>query len=107
MCIDTKLESGFPDKPEKYSAADDLEVMERSMNVLRLLTSSQEDARNVSWKKPQKAAAAAPPIPLRPSKNEPIDPSTVGPRFRAKTKKSPGISELTQGTPESDDPPLK
>ena len=60
------------------------------MCVLRLVKGSQEDARNISWKQQQKAEAVAPPVPPRPSKHEPIDPTTVGPRFRARTTKTPG-----------------
>jgi len=105
--LDTRLESGFSEKPETRSAGDELEAMERSMCVLRLVKGSQEDARNISWKHKQKAEAVAPPVPPRPSKHEPIDPTTVGPRFRARTAKAPAISDLAQGTSESDDPPTQ
>ena len=107
VSLDTRLETGFPDKPASFSAGDELEVMERSMCVLRLGQGTQEDARNISWRHRQKAEAAAPPVPRRPSKHEPIDPTTVGPRFGARQAKAPGISDLSQGTPDSDAPPLK
>ena len=81
--------------------------MERSMCVLRLVKGSQEEARNISWRQQQKAEAVAPPTPPRPSKHEPIDPTTAGPRFRARTTKAPAVSDLTQGTPEPDEPPLQ
>jgi glycogen operon protein len=46
-------------------------------------------------------------VPARPSKHEPIDPTSVGPRFRARTAPSLKLSELTQGIPERKEPPLK
>jgi len=107
MTLDTRLESGFPDKPDTHPAGDEWEVMERSMCVLRLVKGSQEDARNISWKQSQKAEAVPPPVPARPSRHQAIDPTTVGPRTRARTAKPPAVSELAQGTPELDEPPLK
>ena len=68
---------------------------------------SQDDARSVAWKRSQKQEPVAPPEPPRPSKHEPIDPTTIGPRFRARHQPSPKISDLTQGTSEPENPPLK
>jgi len=82
-------------------------VLERSMCVLRVVKGSEEDARSISWKHQQKAEAVAPPMPARPSKHEPIDPTSVGPRFRARSSPKPKTSELTQGVPEPKDPPMK
>ncbi|HSI10919.1 MAG TPA: hypothetical protein VK961_02690, partial [Chthoniobacter sp.] len=61
----------------------------------------------ISWKRSQTAAAAAPPMPARPSKHEPIDPTTAGPRWRARTARGPSTTDLTQGATEPKEPPLK
>jgi hypothetical protein len=37
----------------------------RSMALLRLVKGSQEDARNVSWRRAQKSEPTAPPVPPR------------------------------------------
>jgi len=105
--LDTRLESGFPPDAVAHSAGDDLEIMERSLAVLRLVRGSQEDARHVSWKHPQEAEAAAPPQPAKPTRHEPVDPTTAGPRFRARQAPPVKISDLAQGVVEPNDPPVK
>jgi isoamylase len=105
--FNTRYECGFRDRTETHSAGTELETIGRSLCVLRLVKGSQEDARHISWKQQQKSEAVAPPVPPRPSKHAPIDPTTAGPRFRAGKSKTLPISDLTQGTPESDEPPLK
>ena len=62
VTLDTRLESGFPEQPEARPAGEELEVMERSMCVLRLVKGSQEEARSISWRQQQKAEAVAPPV---------------------------------------------
>jgi len=104
--LDTCDEAGFLAKPTIHSAADEVEITERSLSVLRLVKGSQEDARSISWKQSQKAAATAPPAPAKPSRHDPIDPTPAGPRFRAPARR-PKPSELTQGVDEPKAPPLK
>jgi glycogen operon protein len=65
LIINTKLESGFVEPPTTHSSGDELEMAPRSMAVLRLVKGSQEDARNVSWRRSQKAEPTAPPVPPR------------------------------------------
>src|SRR6185436_11284061 len=57
VTLDTRLETGFPEKSEPLAAGNELELMERSMCLLRLVKGSQEDARNISWRQQQKAEA--------------------------------------------------
>ncbi len=107
LYLDTRHESGFPSEGAGFSASDEIEVLERSLCVLRLQKGSQEDARSVSSKHRQKAEAVAPPVPPKPSKHEPVDPTTVGPRFRARRPATQKVSEIAQGDPEANEPPLK
>jgi len=106
--LDTRHESGFPPEPETHIAGDEIELLERSMCVLRLAKGSQEDARRISWKQEQKAEPTAPPLPPKLSKHEPIDPTTAGTRKRlVRPRKSKKTSELTQGAIDEPEPPLK
>jgi glycogen operon protein len=105
--LDTKDEAGFPAAPTTYASSDELELEGRSLCVLRLVKGSQDDARNVAFKKGQKQEPVAPPVPPRPSKHEPIDPSPAGPRFRARAAQTAKTSDLAQGAPEEKQPPLK
>jgi isoamylase len=105
--LDTHEESGFPASPASYASGDELAVPGRSLSILRLVKGSQDDARNIAWKKSQKHEPVAPPVPLKPSRHEPLDPTTVGPRFRAKTTHPATTSELAQGGSEPENPPLK
>jgi hypothetical protein len=79
LVIDTRHESGAPEKSAEFTAGDEYEVEGRSMCLLQLTTGSQEDARNVSWKHRQKAELAAPPEQPSPLEYEAIDPTTLGP----------------------------
>ncbi|MEA3210131.1 MAG: isoamylase [Chthoniobacter sp.] len=106
--LDTRHESGFPAEATSYVSGDEIELVERSMCVLRLTKGTQEDARTVSWKHQQKAEPTAPPIPPKPSKHEPVDPTTAGPRKRRAAKPtSKKLSELAQGETDPSEPPLK
>jgi len=107
VCLDTRDESSFPGEPGSHSAGDELELIERSLCVLRQVKGTQEDARSISWKQQQGAEAVAPPVPPRPSKHQAIDPTPAGPRRRSRGAKPPKISELAQGTPERKKPPIK
>lgn len=106
MSLNTRLESGFPDSVERHRAGDEIEVMERSMCVLRLVEGSEDDARHISWKQRQAQEAVAPPLPTRPSKHQAIDTTSAGPRTKQKTRKSPAVSDLAQGDPDLEEPPI-
>ncbi|MEI9894632.1 MAG: glycogen debranching protein GlgX [Chthoniobacter sp.] len=105
--LNTHEENGFPAVPGSYGSGDEFPVDGRTLCILRLVKGSQDDARSVAWKRSQKQDPVAPPVPLRPSKHEPIDPATIGPRFRARKLTPPKISDLAQGAAEPDNPPLK
>ena len=107
VVINTDLESGFATEHIAHAAGDELEVTARATNVLRLVKGSQEDARSISWKHQQKSEAVAPPMPRRPSKHEPVDPTTAGTRAKARSNKGPGISDLTQGAQEPGGPAIR
>jgi glycogen operon protein len=107
LTLDTRLESGYPDDGGSYASGDELELLGRSLCLLRVATGTHEDARSISWKGAQKDAAVAPPVPPKPSPHEPIDPSTAGPRFRARTVHRPSLSDAAQGASEEHLPPLK
>jgi glycogen operon protein len=107
LLIDTRYENGFPAQAPAHASGDEIEMIERSLCVLRLVKGSQDDARQISWKRSQKAQAVAPPTPPKPSRHEPVDPTTVSPRFRAKPVHTPTTSELTQGAEEPKEPPIK
>ena len=106
--LDTRYESGFAPEATKYKAGDEIDLVERSMCVVRLHKGSQENARTVSWKHKQKAEPTAPPVPPTSSKNEPIDPTTAGTRKRRSEPAKPKtITELAQGAKEEKEPPIK
>ncbi|MEZ0254991.1 MAG: glycogen debranching enzyme GlgX, partial [Chthoniobacter sp.] len=105
--LNTHEESGFPASPGGHSSGDELPVDGRTLCILRLVKGSQDDARNVAWKHSQKQEPVAPPAPPKPTKHEPIDPTTIGPRFRARNMWAPKISDLAQGDIEPENPPLK
>jgi glycogen operon protein len=107
LIIDTRREDGFLAEPSTHEAGDEIEMLERSLCVLRLVKGTQDEALQISWRQSQAAEAVAPPTPPKPSTHEPVDPSTVGPRFRARVKRSPTVTELTQGADEPKDPPVK
>ncbi|MEA3212379.1 MAG: isoamylase [Chthoniobacter sp.] len=107
LLLDTRDEAGFLTDLTHHASNDELDVLDRSLCVLRLVTGSQDDARNIAWKHSQTAEAVAPPVPPKPSRHEPIDPTTAGPRSRAKGARSAKVSELSQGTKEAPEPPLK
>ncbi len=93
LFLDTRHEQAFLDQPVTLPSGDDLELLGRSVCVLKLVKGSQEDARTASWKQPQKARPTAPPLPPRPSKHEKVDP-TLG------TKTSPTVEiDETTGLP--------
>jgi isoamylase len=73
LLLDTREESGFLDQPKTLPSGDDLELVGRSLCVLKLAKGSQEDARTASWKKSQKARPSAPPAPAAPSKHTLLD----------------------------------
>jgi glycogen operon protein len=105
--LDTRHESGFPADSAELSSGDELEVMERSVCVLRLAKGSQDEARSVAWKRSQKAMAAPPPLPPKPSPPEPKAPTTPAPRVKVKTAHPARISEPKQGADEPKDKPPK
>ncbi|MES2572816.1 MAG: glycogen debranching protein GlgX [Verrucomicrobiota bacterium] len=107
VCIDTRYESGVSAEPTTAVSGDEIELLERSLCVLRLVKGSQEDARTISWKQAQTVEPAAPPVPPKPSKHEPVDPTTAATRFRRASAKPKTISELAQGATEDPNPPLK
>jgi len=105
--LNTHEESGFPATLTSYSSGDELPVDGRTLCVLRLVKGSQDDARNVAWKRTQKQDPVAPPAPGKPSRHQPVDPTTAGTRLRAQRLESPSTSELSQGAVEPENPPLK
>jgi isoamylase len=105
--LNTHEETGFPGTPTACNSGDELAVDGRTLCILRLVKGSQDDARSIAWKRSQKRDPIAPPVPPKPSRHEPIDPTTLAPRFRAQTKKPNKISDLAQGAADHDDPPLK
>ncbi|MDB6155408.1 MAG: hypothetical protein JWL90_3861 [Chthoniobacteraceae bacterium] len=107
VCVDTRYESGCPSEPITAVAGDEIELFERSVCVLRLVKGSQEDARTISWKQSQTIAPSEPPVPPKPSRHEPVDPTTVVTRARKAAVKPKTLSELAQGAVEDDNPPLK
>jgi glycogen operon protein len=107
LIIDTCHESGFLPEPSTHEAGDEIEALERSLCVLRLVKGTQDEALQISWRQSQVAEAVAPPTPPKPSPHEPIDPTTVGPRFRARTKRAPSVTDLTQGAADPKEPPVK
>jgi glycogen operon protein len=107
LIIDTRHEAGFLAEPSTHAAGDEIELLERSLCVLRLVKGTQDEALQISWRQSQVAEAVAPPAPPKPSRHEPVDPSTVGPRFRARAQRSPTITDLAQGAEEPKEPPVK
>jgi len=75
LLLDTQTEDGFLERTSVHASGDELELIGRSMCVLKLVKGSQEDARTASWKQRQKARPTAPPLPPAPSKHEKIDPT--------------------------------
>jgi glycogen operon protein len=105
--IDTREESGFLAETTTHSAGDEIELIERSLCVLRQVKGTHDEARQISWRQQQGEEAVAPPAPPKPSPHEPIDPTPAGPRFRARTRRAPSVTELTHGVEEPKEPPVK
>ena len=53
LILDTAQENGFLEQPKTFASGDDVEVMGRATNLLKLTTGSQAQARHESWKKRQ------------------------------------------------------
>jgi glycogen operon protein len=83
-----------------------MELMARSMCVVRLVKGTEEEARSISWKQQQEAEAVAPPTPPKPSPHQRLDPTSASPRFRARARRTPKISDTAQGIEEPKEPPL-
>ena len=94
--LDTRHESGFPADSAEVSSGDELEVMERSVCVLRLAKGSQDDARSVAWKRSQKAEPVPPPVPPKPSPQKPKVPTPVGARASKTPERQARTTELKQ-----------
>ena len=104
--MDTRFESGLPTDVRQLPEGDELELIERSICALQLVKGSEESARTISWRHAQKAEPVAPPVPRKPSRHVPVDPTTATPRFLSKTSPM-NISDLAQGDPEDSGPALK
>ena len=61
---------GVPPEPMTHVAGDEVELLERSMCILRLAKGSHEDAHMISWKNEQKAAPTGP-SGVRAARNKP------------------------------------
>jgi len=107
LLVDTYTDIGFPAEIVALASGDELGVKDRSFCLLRLMKGSQEDARSVAWKRTQATEAIAPPLPAKPSRHEPVDPTTAGARMRKTPTRTPNVSELAQGMEEPKEPPLK
>ncbi len=105
--LNTHEESGFPPSAVASNSGDELAVDGRTLCILRLVKGSQDDARNVAWKRSQKRDPVAPPVPPKPSLHEPIDPTPAGARLRAQKLTPSKTSDLAQGGAEPENPPLK
>ncbi len=51
LLIDTALDRGFLDEPQKLASGDDVEVIGRGLKLLKLATGAEARARHESWKK--------------------------------------------------------
>jgi isoamylase len=107
LFLDTREEMGFVEKPAICKSGDELQLLERSLCMLRQVKGTQADARNISWRQEQRDVPVEPPLPPKVTKHEPIDPSTAGPRFRARQRPPLKDSELAQGANEPPQAPLK
>jgi glycogen operon protein len=74
LLLDTRHECGFLEPPVAHSAGDELELIERSMCLLKLSKGAYENARTPSWK--QRSKPAPPPEPLETVPAP--DPTTAG-----------------------------
>jgi glycogen operon protein len=90
--LDTNEESGFLGQAVTHASGDELELVERSMCVLRLGKGSQEAARSASWKRRQVGQPTAPPEP--PNRGHIVDPTT-----RTPAKNVPGVVPSTKPIP--------
>jgi glycogen operon protein len=98
LLLDTQQEQGFLEHPSVHASGDELELVGRSMSLLKLVKGSQEDARTASWKQRQKARPAAPPMPPAPSKHEKVDPTLP-------LKVVPTVEKGATGVPHPTNPP--
>jgi isoamylase len=57
--VDTSDEDGFLTKPKKFLSGDDVDLIERSVSILKLTSGAQEQARRESWKKREVTAPPA------------------------------------------------
>lgn len=73
--MDTRFESGLPTDVRQLPEGDELELIERSICALQLVKGSEESARTISWRHAQKAEPVAPPVPRKPSRHVPVDPT--------------------------------
>ena len=90
LLVNTALETGFLPEPQALPAGDELDVIERSLCVLRLVKGSGEEARNVTWKGRQKSAPSYPPAPARAEKTmRDMTTMTAGTEQRAGATKPP------------------
>jgi len=55
LLLDTRREEGFHEVPVVVASGDELDLVERSVAILRLVRGSQEQARHVSWKRVRRA----------------------------------------------------
>jgi glycogen operon protein len=99
MLVNTEAETGFLPEPTTHQSGDELNVVARSLVLLRLVKGSQEDARSASWKHRQKAEPAAPPAPPRGSTRF-RDATTTGPKQRPE----PVVPTELQGSPVASEP---
>ena len=53
LLLDTAEEHGFLPEPKKFASGDDVEVIGRGVNLLKLASGAQAQARHESWKKRQ------------------------------------------------------
>ncbi len=73
LLLDTRHEEGFLKEARSLPSGDELELVGRSLCVLKLVKGSQADARMASWKKRQQAKPAAPPTPGAPDIHQKVD----------------------------------
>jgi glycogen operon protein len=94
LLLDTQQERGFLDQPTTHTAGDELELVERSMCLLKLSKGEGEHARAPSWKKRTKPAGV-PTAPPEPVETVPAaDPTTAG-----TAKNVPGAPRIPKPAP--------
>src|SRR6266851_6491136 len=80
LILDTASEDGFLKEPKKFASGDDVEVIGRSASLLKLVSGSQAQARQESWKKRQVEVPRIAPVtgpPQQPTKKKRTETTTT------------------------------